>query len=365
MQEQEQNRTEQATPFKLTEARKRGQVAKSLEFNTLVMVGALLLSMSIWGAAYWHSMADMWRELFLGSGDFGFERASSLAVLNWTASRAFGVVLPFLVIGAIAAIVANYVQTGPILSIDPLKPKSERISPVAGFKRIFNKRMLFEALKSVIKLIFFSTIVYVFLASALPSIAALTNADPGGVANWLAENALSLLFRLGLGLLVVGILDLAYVRWSYNKQMMMSRREVKEEVKRREGDPQIRAKIRELQRENLKQARSMGNLPDADVLITNPTHFAVALKYDRATMDAPVVLAKGSDEWVVEMKAIARQNNIPILERKKLARSLFKHGSIDHAIPPDSFVDVARVYAELNAWKRRRVGDEARYEVRL
>jgi flagellar biosynthesis protein FlhB len=225
--------------------------------------------------------------------------------------------------------------------------------------------MLFEALKSVIKLIFFSTIVYVFLASALPSIAALTNADPGGVAHWLAENALSLLFRLGLGLLVVGILDLAYVRWSFNKQMMMSRREVKEEVKRREGDPQIRAKIRELQRENLKQARSMGNLPDADVLITNPTHFAVALKYDRATMDAPVVLAKGSDEWVVEMKAIARQRNIPILERKKLARALFKHGLIDQAIPPDSFIEVARVYAELNTWKRRRTGDDARYEVRV
>jgi flagellar biosynthetic protein FlhB len=359
MQEQEQNRTEQATPFKLTEAKKRGQVAKSLDFNTLVMVAALLVAMAIWGASYWQSLSRLCQELFAGAGQLNLANDTTPGLFAAIMSRALDIVLPFLAIGVVAAILANLVQTGPIFSMEPLKPKFERINPAAGFKRVFNKRMLFEAFKSVLKLAFFGSIVYAFLLSALPGIMALTEYHPDSIANWLATNSLSLLFRLGLGLLIVGILDIAYVRWQFGKQMMMSRREVKEEVKRREGDPQIRAKIRELQRENLKQARSMGKLPDADVLITNPTHFGVALRYDRNSMDAPIVLAKGSDHWAAEMKVIARQNNIPILERKRLARALFKQGVLDQPIPPDCFVDAARVYADLGEWRRR----EARYEV--
>ncbi|HYM35883.1 MAG TPA: EscU/YscU/HrcU family type III secretion system export apparatus switch protein, partial [Steroidobacteraceae bacterium] len=215
------------------------------------------------------------------------------------------------------------------------------------------------ALKSVIKLGFFGAIVFAFMLSSMPGMMSLNEFDSGNIARWVGDNALTLLFRLGIGLLLVGVLDLAYVRWQFKKQMMMSRREIKEEVKRREGDPQIRAKIRELQRENLKQARSLGKLPDADVLITNPTHLGVALRYDRDTMSAPIVLAKGSDYWVTEMKTIARQNNIPIIEHKKLARTLFKYGALDRPIPERAYVDVARVYAELAAWRRR----TGRYEV--
>jgi flagellar biosynthesis protein FlhB len=219
--------------------------------------------------------------------------------------------------------------------------------------------MLFEAFKSVVKLLFFSSIVYVFLLSLMPGLMNISAYGTQSAANWLGASALGLLFRLGLGLLVVGIIDLAFVRWQFAQQMMMSRRDVKEEVKRREGDPQIRAKIRELQRENLKQAKSMGRLPDADVLITNPSHFAVALRYDRAAMNAPIILAKGSDNWVKEMKAVARRHAIPILEQKKLARLLFRRGVVDQAIPAEAFLDVARVYADL-ADSRRRNG---RYEV--
>jgi flagellar biosynthetic protein FlhB len=224
---------------------------------------------------------------------------------------------------------------------------------------MFSKKMLFEAIKSVIKLMFFGSIAYAFFLSSLTGLLTIGGYDADGQANWIAGLAIGLLFRLGLGLVVVGLIDITYVRWQHSQQMMMSRREMKEEVKRREGDPQIRAKIRELQRENLKQARSMGRLPDADVLITNPTHFAVALRYDRAIMNTPIVLAKGADNWAQEMKAVARKHGVPMFERRQLARQLFRRGVIEQPIPSEAFLDVARVYADLAQIRR----NESRYEV--
>lgn len=359
MEEQDQNRSEQATPYKLSEARKRGQVAKSLEFNTLAMVGGLLATMAIVGQKQWNELCQICQSLLANSADLRFDTKSTPGILTELARLTFDVLSPFLLVGVVVAILANLVQTGPILSGDPLKPKFERLSPAAGFKRVFNKKMMFEGFKSVLKLGFLGAIVYAFFLSLLPSFAVLGQFDSWGAAGWLGSAALSLLFRLGLGLLVVGVIDIAFTRWQFSQQMKMSTREVKEEVKRREGDPQIRAKIRELQRENLKQAKSISKLPDADVLITNPTHFAVALRYNRATMNAPIVLAKGSDNWVREMKRIAHHRSIPILENKKLARLLFKHGTLDQPIPAEAFVDVARVYAELH----RQPTSYARYEV--
>jgi flagellar biosynthesis protein FlhB len=170
----------------------------------------------------------------------------------------------------------------------------------------------------------------------------------------------ALLFRLGLALVLIGLLDLLYTRRKFGKDMMMSRREMKEEVKRREGDPLIRAKLRELQRENLKQAASVKRVPEADVLITNPEHLAIALKYQRGAMAAPVMLAKGADSWAADMRALARRHGIPIYERRPLARQLFRLGQLGQAIPADAYVEVARVYADLEAKQR----GLAEYEVR-
>jgi flagellar biosynthesis protein FlhB len=359
MAEKEQNRTEQATPYKLSDAKKRGQVAKSLDFNTVVMILGLLAVTVMAGGPSWLALRTLCHDLLANSASLQIDAATLPSILSEIGSRILDVLTPFLLAGVIAAIVANLIQTGPILSGDPIKPKFERINPVEGLKRVFSTRMLFEALKSVIKLMFFGSIVYVFFTASLPGMLAVGEYSSEGQAAWLAGSALALLFRLGLGLVLVGLLDFAYVRWKYSRQMMMSRREMKEEVKRREGDPQIRAKIRQLQRENLKQARSLGKMPDADVLITNPNHFAVALRYDRNSMNAPMVLAKGSDNWAQEMKSIARQHGIPIFERKRLARMLFRSGIVDQQVPHEAFVDVARIYADLGEIRRR----ESRYEV--
>jgi flagellar biosynthesis protein FlhB len=353
VQEQEQNRSEQATPFKLTEAKKKGQVAKSLDFNSLVIVCGLLVALSIWGRAQWQRLCELSAALFSSAG------STELAGLSALGREAAYLIAPVAFAGVAFAVIANVLQTGFIFSAQPLKPQFDRLNPVAGLKRVFNKKMLFEALKSVLKLAFFAAVAWFFFSSIWPTLPAAATHDVSAQTHWLGGNALALLVRLGLALGIVGILDLAFTRWSYSRQMMMSRREVKEEVKRREGDPLIRQRIRELQRENLKQARSMSRLPDADVLITNPTHFAVALRYVRDEMDAPVVLAKGTDHWALEMKALARAHGVAIVERRTLARELCARARIDQPIPLETFMEVARVYAELG---RRRAG-AARYEV--
>lgn len=359
MQEQEQNRTEQATPFKLSEAKKKGQVAKSLDFNTFVIIGGLLLGLMIWGRSEWQRFCELCAQLLASSATLQIGQSSFVDIAKALTSEVLAIFLPFAGVGFVFAVLANIIQTGPIFSGEPIKPKFERLNPVEGFKRIFNKRMMFEAVKSVIKLGFFGAIAFGFFMSIWPSLSQVALSDAGGQMHWLADNAISLLFRLGLALALVGLLDLAFVRWQYKQQMMMSTREVKEEVKRREGDPLIRAKIRELQRENRKQARSLSRVPEADVLITNPEHIAIALKYDRVRMNAPVVIAKGADEWAAQMRAVAARHSIPRYERRKLARFLFRRVNIDQPIPAECFIDVARIYAEANEARR----DRAQYEV--
>jgi flagellar biosynthetic protein FlhB len=193
-----------------------------------------------------------------------------------------------------------------------------------------------------------------------PRLLANVGALPGSQLELLSDRGVALLLRLGFTLLVLGLIDWALVRAQFRRRMMMSRRELKEEGRRREGDPHIKARIRELQRENLKQSRSLGRIPDSDVLITNPDHVAVALRYVRGEMAAPCVIAKGSGMWVDRMKILARRHSIPIIERRPLARQLFKHGSIDRPIPVDAYVEVARLYAEIASERRQRSG---RYEV--
>lgn len=360
MAEQEQNRSEQATPFKLEEARKQGQVAKSLDFNTLVMIWGLLGLAMIWGANAWLDLGNLSRELLASSAELPISLEAGGGWLAGLIKSFISLMLPVLLVGALLAVLANFVQTGPIFTFKPLKPKSERINPVAGFKRIYNKKMLFEFFKGLLKLLILGGVAIAFFFALWPELPAAETQDTGLVQQWFGAHAITLLFRLGLALVLIGLLDFMYTRHKFKQDMMMSRRELKEEVKRREGDPLIRAKLRELQRENLKQAASVKRVPEADVLITNPDHLAIALRYERGKMAAPILLAKGADSWAAEMRALARRHGIPIYERKPLARLLFRQGQIGQLIPGDSFVDVARIYADLDARQR----GLAEYEVR-
>lgn len=346
MEEQEQNRTEQATPYKRSEARKRGQVAKSLDFNTMVIMTGFSAVLSGGAAFGITQLAESCRALLLSAGRSG-DQATLSAVLPEFSRGLLTVMLPVCIAAVLLAVVANVVQTGPVLSSEPIKPQLSRLNPIAGFKRVYTKRLWIEALKALGKLGCFTAITVGFFTAIWPSLPNLMSGDALFAAGWFAAQAKTLVFRILLILIIIGLLDLLWSRWQYSRQLMMSRRETKEEIKRREGDPHVRQRIRELQRENLKQARSLRRVRRADVLITNPSHLAVALAYDRATMHAPQIIAMGADLWAAQMKTKARQHGIMILERRSLAQCLYRLGAIDQPIPPETYLDVAHVYAEL------------------
>ena len=360
MAEQEQNKSQQATPFKLQEAARRGQVAKSLEFNSFAVIAGLLAVLYMWGEGVMRHGLHFGQLTFTQAGQVVFDIPTLMGWFQVVVAGTGMLLAPFFLVAVIVAIGGNMVQTGPIFSSHPLKPDLERLNPVAGFKRIFSMKVLFEGVKSVIKLVLFSLVAYMLLSALLPTFIGLMHVDPKGYAPILVAESTGLIFKLAMVILIIAALDLAYTRWDFSKKMMMSNREVKEEVKRREGDPLIRAKQRELQKEAAKRAKSASRVPEADVLITNPTHYAIALRYVRGSSEAPVILGKGSGTLALAMRRMAQQHAVPIFERRTLARQLFIEGTIDAPVPNALYAPVARVYADLYEKYPARVHVEVR-----
>lgn len=347
MAEQEKDKTQKATPFKLQEAARRGQVAKSLEFNSFAVIVGLLAVLYMWGDGVIQHGLRFSQLTFSQAGQVVFDIPN---LMNWLQVVVAGtgmLLAPFFFVAVIVAIGGNMVQTGPIFSSFPLKPDIQRLNPVAGFKRIFSMRVLFEGAKSVIKLVLFGLVAYMLLSAMLPTFIGLMHVDPKGYTPILIAESTGLIFKLAMVILIVAALDFVYTRWDFGKKMMMSHRDLREEVKRREGDPLIRAKLRELQKEAVKRAKSASRVPEADVLITNPTHYAIALRYVRGSSEAPVMLGKGSGTLALSMRRLAQQHAIPIFERRTLARQLFIEGAIDAPVPGALYAPVAQVYAEL------------------
>ena len=342
-QDQDQDKTEQATPFKLREARNRGQVSKSLEFNSFVILTSILGLVYIAGEKIITGQLALERALLSSAHRVSLEPAS---IVGWTKillASLFNIYWPLIGLIMMVGILANLFQTGPVISFFPLKPDVKRINPVEGFKRLFSKKLLFEAFKSVLKILLFSAVVYFALMALMPKLMTLVGVNPDHYPSFLLNSTRGLIFKLLMALLLLAAADMAYTRWDFAKKMRMSRRELKEEVKRREGDPRIRAKRRELQKEAVKRAGSLSKVPEADVLITNPTHLAVALKYRRGIMLAPQVIAKGAGDLAGRMREVAREHRVPMVENKQLARKLFKKVEIEQGIPEALYPAVAKI----------------------
>jgi flagellar biosynthetic protein FlhB len=359
MAEQEQNRTEPATPFKLREAKKRGQVAKSLEITSFFMLMTALVVLAIWGDTLVDGQLKAYHNILDHAASVDFAVPHLFAWFKVVASYLVSVLSPLFIALLVVAAFANLVQTGPIFTFFPLKPDMQRLNPVAGFKRLFSMKLLFESLKSVIKLAVFGAIVYFVIVGLIPRLLGMMAVHPVQYPALLLEYIAQMVFKLAMAILLIAFLDFAYTRWDYANKMKMSSREVKDEVKRREGDPHVRARIRELQSEALKRSKALGRVPDADVLITNPNHLAVALLYKRGEMAAPHVIAKGAGELALKMKMVARKHAVPVVENKPLARRLFKKADLDSAIPEALFPVVARLLAWVYA-ARRAPGEESR-----
>lgn len=343
--QQEQDRTEPASPHKLREAHKRGQVAKSLEINSFLLLGVVLMVTYFMGEDFIAEQLHLSKVLLSEAVHLDLDEKTVLGLFKYTFTFLLSALSPLVAAIMLVGILANMLQTGPVFSFHPLKPDLNRLNPVNGFKRIFSKKLLFESVKTIVKMSLFGVILYFAIVSLLPKLFALIDTSPQAYPILLMEHGRSLAYKLLLAIVLIALLDLVYSRWDFGQQMRMSRRELKEEVKRREGDPQIRARRRQLQKEAVNRAGAMKRVPDADVLITNPTHLSVAIQYDRDTSRAPIVVAKGAGELAAKMREIARQHSVPKVENKTLARALFLNVNLDEAVPESLYPTVAKILA--------------------
>jgi flagellar biosynthetic protein FlhB len=340
----ELDRHEAATPHKLEEARKRGQVAKSADVVSTVVLAA---------AVVWVSMSG-WSTL---SAQVAFDRGliarvaqSAGAIDPWpllaaALGHALALLAPLFGVLVLAAVVASLVQTGPLLALEPLKPDWNRVSPATGWKRVMSLRTLFDAVRAVAKLVLLVAVVWAAIAALVPQFFRVALLGPAAQARMLVDDTASLGFRLVLALALVAAVDWAWTRRDHAKRMRMSRREIQDEWKNREGDPRIRNRLREIRREMLKRTRSLHRTKDADLVVVNPTHLAVALRYRHGEMAAPVLLAKGAGGMAAAMRAVAARHRIPVVRHRALARQLYTGAALEQPIPPEAYAPVARLMA--------------------
>ncbi len=340
--------TEEATPKKLEDARKKGQVPVSREPSTaiafLVLAGLGVTGIGAWCAS---RMMQLMRH-YLGASPEEL-RPDAPGMQTLIASLGLdmaGIVLPIVLPMLVFGMLASFLISGPVFSFEPLKPKLEKISPLAGLKRLFSTKGLAEFVKSLLKLTLIAVACGAVLRDLLPVIIASGHVGPRAIASLAASGSLHVAALCALVFFFIALADVLYQRWEHAKGLRMSKKEVKDEYKETEGDPQLKAKIRQIQQEQAR-GRMMADVPKADVVITNPTHIAVALAYRPEEGGAPRVLAKGRGKVAEKIRAIAREHHIPIRENKPLARSLFRSVKVGDEIPAELYEAVAVILAEI------------------
>ncbi len=354
MAEQDSDPTEQATHYKLDEARKKGNVAKSNDFNAVAVISTLVALLYAMGYESFRDTVKLQQSIFMRAGHTAFDADSISVWLGQLFFASLNILSPLFLAVAVVAILINLLQVGPIFSFEPLSPDPERINPAAGLKRLFSMRTLFDAFKSMVKFVILGLVTYFSIVDALPGLIGIAALDPKGYAKVLIALCAGILGKLVLTMVVLGILDLAYTRWEYAKRMRMSRREVRDEHKQREGDPRIRSRIRELRKEMLKRSKATRKLPGADVLIVNPTRIAVALRYKEGEGGAPQLVAKGAGGLARKMREVAHRHQIPVVQNRTLARTLYREVDFDAYVPEKLYPQIAKIMVWVYTMRKAR-----------
>jgi len=336
-------KTEEPTSKKLEDARKEGNVPKSMEFSGFIVlfISALII---IFYLKY--VSIDLEKYFAFITSLIGRELTKNLIYQIVIKSFFYFIIIlaPVMFTIMIAGVLANVFQTGFLFTVKPIIPKFEKINPIKGFKRIFSAKTIIEAVKMILKVaVAFGVGYYLFLnfLNEIPKLALMSVFEQ---IRWFSQKAVILIFSMMAVFLVFALIDFIYQRYSYKKSLRMSKQEIKDEFKQTEGSPEIKAKIRQLQREMSKK-RMIAEVPKADVVITNPTHYAVAIRYDKEKEDAPRVIAKGVDNLAIKIKEIAREAGVMIVENPPLARELYKIVDIEEIIPPKLYQAVAEILA--------------------
>ena len=352
--ESSQEKTEEATPKRREEARNKGQVARSSELSSVAILMSGVLALGGLGSYMYSKLSFFMVEMLSNAVFIELTPINVAGVLETWFNHYVLIVGPLIVLLVLAALLVNYAQVGILFTADPLIPKANRISPLSGIKRIFSSKGLVELLKGLFKIAAVAIMTYFTVKGELKSVVSYMDLGVGQIFLSSGGLILTLFFRIVLLLLIMALLDYVFQRWDYEKNLRMTRQQIKEEFKQQEGDPLVSARVRNLQRE-MSRKRMMDDVEKADVIITNPTHVAVALKYDIENMQAPLVLAKGQRLVAERIKDLGRQVGIPLVENKPLARALFKAVRVGDEIPEDLFKAVAQVLAFVFQLKRRDV----------
>lgn len=346
MENTEQDRSEQATPFKLQRARRKGQVARGMDLGFVGVLAAFLLYMWIAGAGLGGEIARASRDAIVTAPSV-VGGANELFALTGYVMGLVMRPLIFLAVTLFATVLLlELLQTGIVFSAQPLKLDFSRLNPAKGLKRIFSKRMLVETAKNVLKFAVYVVITWLVLRRALDD-SSIHVGDAGSLAETMFAAGLRLLGWFTLAALFFAAFDQLIVRKEFGKNMRMSRRELRREVKDREGEPRLKQKRKQLHAEFVASSQSLRSVKGADVVITNPTHYAVALRYDAATMLAPIIVSRGANMLARRIKALAFRYGVVTIEDKALARALYRSCALDAPVPEAQYRAVAALYMAL------------------
>ncbi|MBF0282222.1 MAG: flagellar biosynthesis protein FlhB [Zetaproteobacteria bacterium] len=341
------DKTEDPTEKRLSDAKNKGQVASSKEPSVVATYFVLGLILTTGLGGYIYGVLEQVMKGYLG-GYINVEfTPEGLQEVLFTEAKSIALIVLLVSVPAILiSVLINMIISGPVFSLESLQPKFEKVSPMKGFARLFSMKSLAEFIKSVLKMVIISTVAYFVILDLWPMIPGMILLSVDQTAQMAVKGVAEIVLLVALFFVFLAMADIVYQKYEFTKSQKMSLKDIKDENKESEGDPHLKGRIRQLQHEQA-QKRMMQDVPKADVVITNPTHIAIALKYDAASGGAPVVVAKGKGMIAAKIREIARENDVPMRENKPLARSMFKLVNLGDEIPEHLFEAVAMILAEV------------------
>jgi flagellar biosynthetic protein FlhB len=332
--------------------REKGQVAKSREVPSVAVLVASLLVFYFLGSTMIKEFMELMKETFNSSGSMQLTEANLQWLLVAYSQRCWKIVAPLLVTIIAVGLLSNVLQVGFIFSSEKLIPKFSKLDPIKGFTKMFSKETLVELVKNIFKIVIIGYVAYLTVRDELNQIVPLIDMEIWSILSYIGSVCFKIILRTSWVLIVLALLDYAFQRWNFQQEAKMTKQEIKDEFKQREGDPLVRSRVRQVQRE-MARKRMMEAVPKADVVITNPAHLALAVEYNAQQMPAPKVIAKGTRLMAERIKEVAKEHQIPIVENKPLAQALFSSVEIGQEIPLVFYKAIAEILAYVYRLKNK------------
>ena len=339
-----ESKTEEATPKRIRDAKKKGQVPKSGDLSPAISMLIFTISAGALGKFLLTNGIDFLKNSLTVDFNMVLNKGNVRNIFITNVMHFGYILLPYALIAMVVGVVASLIQTGFILTTEPLKPDFKRINPIQGFKNIFSMKVLFNLAKNVLKLILVFYLAYNNLKDSMNQVFNSGNIGTEKLFYFMLEFVKDLVFNIAIIMLGIAIIDYVFQRRDFMKNLRMSKQDIKDEYKEMEGNPQIKSARQQKQRQ-LAMSRMMSSVPTSTVIVTNPTHIAVALRYDTDKDKAPLVIAKGADLVANRIKDIARENNVPIMENVELARAMYKKVEVGEYVPVELYKAVAEILA--------------------